>query len=80
MIGCGAGAMQLGWRRALAVGVGMVPRAEIGLIVASAGLALKVLDPGTYAVIMFAIVATVLIGPVLVPTAFDSGRVDVAPD
>jgi Kef-type K+ transport system membrane component KefB len=79
VIGCSAGAVRLGWRRALAVGVGMVPRAEIGLIVASAGLALKVLDPGSYAVIMFAIVATVLIGPLLMPLAFDSGRVDVAP-
>jgi Kef-type K+ transport system membrane component KefB len=70
IVGCGAGAAGLGWRRALAVGVGMVPRAEIGLIVASAGLTAHVLDARAYAVITFAIVATVLIGPLLVPVAF----------
>jgi Kef-type K+ transport system membrane component KefB len=70
VIGCGSGAMRLGWRRALAVGVGMIPRAEIGLIVASVGLTAKVLDARSYAVIMFAIVATVLIAPLLVPVAF----------
>jgi Kef-type K+ transport system membrane component KefB len=73
IVGCGAGAASLGWRRALAVGVGMVPRAEIGLIVASAGLAAHVLDARAYAVVMFAIVATVLIGPLLVPVAFERG-------
>jgi Kef-type K+ transport system membrane component KefB len=70
VIGGGAGAMGLGWRRALSVGVGMIPRAEIGLIVASVGLATKVLDASSYAVIMFAIVATVLIAPLIVPAAF----------
>jgi Kef-type K+ transport system membrane component KefB len=73
----GAGALQLGWRRALAVGVGMIPRAEIGLIVASAGLAAKVLDARSYAVIMFAIVATVLVAPLLVPVAFRRRRAAV---
>ena len=74
VIGCGAGAIRLGWRRALAVGVGMIPRAEIGLIVASVGLTAKVLDARSYAVIMFAIVATVLIAPLLAPVAFRPGR------
>jgi len=76
VIGGSAGAMRLGWRRALAVGVGMIPRAEIGLIVASAGLATKVLDAQTYAVIMFAIIATVLIGPLLIPVAFHRSAAD----
>ena len=74
VIGCSAGAMTLGWRRALAVGVGMIPRAEIGLIVASVGLTTKVLDARAYAVVMFAIVATVLIAPLLVPAAFGQSR------
>ena len=76
VLGCGAGSMGLGWRRALAVGVGMTPRAEIGLIVASVGLATKVLDPRAYAVVTFAIVATVLIAPFLVPVAFAASRAD----
>lgn len=73
VLGGGAGAIGLGWRRALSVGVGMIPRAEIGLIVASVGLATKVLDASAYAVIMFAIVATVLIAPLAVPVAFRKG-------
>ena len=73
VIGCTAGAMGLGWRQALSVGVGMIPRAEIGLIVASVGLSSKVLDASEYAVIMFAIVATVLISPLLVRLAFREG-------
>jgi Kef-type K+ transport system membrane component KefB len=76
LVGCSAGAMRLGWRRALAVGVGMIPRAEIGLIVASVGLTAKVLDARAYAVIMFAIVATVLIAPLLVPVAFRASQAD----
>jgi len=70
LVGCGAAAMGMGWRRALAVGVGMVPRAEIGLIVASVGLTSKVLDASAYAVILFAVVATVLVSPLLVRFAF----------
>jgi Kef-type K+ transport system membrane component KefB len=76
VLGGGAGAMRLGWRRALSVGVGMIPRAEIGLIVASVGLATKVLDASAYAVIMFAIVATVLIAPLVVPATFSTGQAD----
>ena len=64
--------MSLGWKRALAVGVAMVPRAEIGLIVAAVGLAAGLLDARAYAMIMFAIVATVLISPLLVSAAFRS--------
>jgi Kef-type K+ transport system membrane component KefB len=74
LVGCGAGAMSLGWRRALAVGVGMIPRAEIGLIVASVGLSTKVLDARTYDVIMFAIIATVVIAPLLIPLAYGRSR------
>jgi Kef-type K+ transport system membrane component KefB len=76
VLGGGAGAIGLGWRRALSVGVGMIPRAEIGLIVASVGLATKVLDASAYAVIMFAIVATVLIAPMVVPAAFRAAGED----
>jgi Kef-type K+ transport system membrane component KefB len=67
VIGCGIGALGGGWRRALAVGVAMVPRAEIGLIVASAGLTAGLVDKRLYAVIVFVVVATVLVVPPFVP-------------
>ena len=43
---------------------------------ASVGLTAKVLDARAYAVIMFAIVATVLIAPLLVPVAFRASQAD----
>lgn len=67
VIGCGVGAIGGGWRKALAVGVAMSPRAEIGLIVASAGLSAHLIDAQLYAAIVFAIVATMLVIPPLVP-------------
>jgi Kef-type K+ transport system membrane component KefB len=64
--GCGIGAWGMGWRRMIAVGVGMVPRGEVGLIVASTGLAMKVIGPQSYAmVILVVVISTVAVPPVL---------------
>ena len=41
LVGCGLPVLADGWKTALQVGVGMVPRAEVGLIVAAMGLQLK---------------------------------------
>lgn len=68
--GCGAGALGEGPRRALAIGVGMVPRGEVGLIVASAGLAAGVVTPGVYAMVVLATVVTTLVAPPLLPAVF----------
>jgi Kef-type K+ transport system membrane component KefB len=76
VVGGSAGAIRLGWRRALSVGVAMIPRAEIGLIVASVGLTSGALDPTAYAVVVFAIVATILIAPLVIPLAFGADRTD----
>jgi Kef-type K+ transport system membrane component KefB len=66
VIGCGAGAWGMGWKRMIAVGVGMVPRGEVGLIVASTGLAMKVISAQTYAmVILVVVVSTVAVPPIL---------------
>jgi Kef-type K+ transport system membrane component KefB len=66
VVGCGIGALGVGWRRALAVGVGMIPRGEVGLIVATVGLASGVVTPTVYAmVIMVVIVSTLVVPPIL---------------
>src|SRR3990172_4364353 len=44
LVGCGLGAYRLGWRSAIQVGVGMVPRGEVGIIVASIGLGLHTIS------------------------------------
>lgn len=66
LVGCGLGAYALGWRGALQVGVGMVPRGEVGIIVASIGLQLHTISDGLYAVvIVMTLVTTLLTPPVL---------------
>lgn len=63
LVGCGAGAWTLGRRPALQIGMGMVPRGEVGIIVAQVGLALQVLTAELYAVVVFMAVATTLVAP-----------------
>ncbi|HEY5884254.1 MAG TPA: cation:proton antiporter [Pyrinomonadaceae bacterium] len=63
LLACGLGAYNLGWRRAGQVGMGMVPRGEVGIIVAQIGLATAVIDAELYGVVIFMAVATTLIAP-----------------
>jgi Kef-type K+ transport system membrane component KefB len=49
--------------RKLVVGVGMVPRGEVGLIFAQMGLAAGVLDAGRYAALMMMVMVTTLAAP-----------------
>lgn len=63
LLGCGLGACNLGFKRAAQVGMGMVPRGEVGIIVAQIGLALAVIGPELYGVVLFMAVATTVIAP-----------------
>jgi Kef-type K+ transport system membrane component KefB len=63
LIGCGLGAINLGIKRAAQVGMGMVPRGEVGIIVAQIGLSLAVIGQELYGVVLFMAVATTLIAP-----------------
>ena len=63
LLGCGLGAYSLGLRRAAQVGMGMVPRGEVGIIVAQIGLSLGVIGGELYGVVLFMAVATTLIAP-----------------
>ncbi len=63
LVGCGLGAWQLGRRGALQVGVGMVPRGEVGIIVASIGLGLATISDEIYAVVIIMVMATTLLAP-----------------
>lgn len=70
LVGCGLAAYSLGARRAAQVGMGMVPRGEVGIIVAQIGLGLGVLSGATYGVIVAMAVATTLIAPPLLALLF----------
>lgn len=70
VIGCGAGALSLGRSNALAVGIGMMPRGEVGIIVAIIGLRAAVVTPELYAVVVTMSLLTTLFTPPLLVWAF----------
>lgn len=61
--GCGLGALSLGVKDALRVGVGMVPRGEVGLIIAAVGLSLHAISDKIYSVVLLMSMATTLFAP-----------------
>jgi len=63
LLGCGLGAMSLGWKEASVVGVAMVPRGEVGMIVASIGLGMGVISTDLYSIVIFMVIATTLLTP-----------------
>ncbi len=65
LVGCGLGARLAGLRTngALIVGVGMVPRGEVGIIVASLGQQAGVFSGTTYAIIIAMSLLTSMIAP-----------------
>ena len=71
-VACGAVALRMGRTDAIRVGVGMVPRGEVGMVVAQIGLNLGVIGHHIYGTIVFLSVATTLIAPPLLKLAFAS--------
>ena len=69
-IGCGLGAWKLGGKSATIIGVGMVPRGEVGIIVASVGLSMAVISDSMFSVVVFMSIATTIIAPPLLTWAF----------
>jgi Kef-type K+ transport system membrane component KefB len=53
----------LGKKKAAQIGMGMVPRGEVGVVVAQIGLSLNAVDAAAYGVVLFMAVATTLIAP-----------------
>ncbi|MFT4047602.1 MAG: cation:proton antiporter [Solimonas sp.] len=72
--GCGLGALKLGWRGAAQVGVGMVPRGEVGIVVAQIGLGLGVISDRVFAIVLFMAVATTMVAPPLLVPLFRGAR------
>lgn len=65
-IGCGLGAAALGWKDASRVGAGMVPRGEVGMVVAQVGLTAGAISQPVYGIAVFmAVMTTILAPPVL---------------
>jgi Kef-type K+ transport system membrane component KefB len=69
-IGCGLGAWGMSRREMAQIGVGMVPRGEVGIVVAQIGLGLGVIKPHFFATVLFMAVATTLIAPPFIKVFF----------
>ena len=68
LIGCSVGAATRGERTAMIVGAGMVPRGEVGIVVAMIGLGAGTISQSTYSVIVLVSIATTLYAPFLIRT------------
>jgi Kef-type K+ transport system membrane component KefB len=64
------GAMGMGRRRAVQVGTGMIPRGEVGIVVAQIGLGLAAVSDAIYGVVLAMAVVTTIAAPPLIKLAF----------
>lgn len=73
LFGCGLAMWGTSLRSAVRVGVGMVPRGEVGLVVASLGLAAGVIDGPLYGAVLMMVAVTTLAAPLLLGPAYRFG-------
>lgn len=78
LLGCGLVALPFGRIEALKIGIGMIPRGEVGMVVGQLGLTLGILSHEIYDIIVFMAIATTLIAPPLIKLTFKS-RSDAVP-
>ena len=73
-VGCGLGAWGMTRREMAQVGVGMVPRGEVGIVVAQIGLGLGVISAHFFGSVLFMAVATTLVAPPLIKLLYSEDR------
>ena len=66
VVGSGFAAAPLGFRSAMIIGVGMVPRGEVGVIIAGSALAAGAIQQKDYSLlVLMSIITTIIAPPVL---------------
>jgi Kef-type K+ transport system membrane component KefB len=80
ILGCGIPTLPAGRKLAMQVGCGMVPRGEVGIIVAQLGLSIGVLTAQLYGVVVFMAVVTTLVAPPLLTLVFAGEQSIRTPD
>ncbi|HMF01658.1 MAG TPA: cation:proton antiporter [Terriglobia bacterium] len=78
VVGCGLPAIKGGKRDALRIGIGMIPRGEVGMVVAQIGLAMSVISDRVFGVVVFMSVMTTLISPPLLNWAYKDVKAQAA--
>ena len=69
-VGGGLGAYGMSRREMAQIGVGMIPRGEVGIVVAQIGLGMAVISQQFFASVLFMAVATTLVAPPLIKIFF----------
>ena len=64
----------------LRIGVGMIPRGEVGMVVAQIGLGFGIISQSVYGIVVFMSVATTIVAPPLIKLAFAGAVKESAPD
>jgi Na+:H+ antiporter len=70
------GARSAGRWGALAVGIGMAPRGEVGIVVVTLGLSLGLLGPELFSAVLVAVVLTTVVAPILLNTVIPRAAVE----
>jgi len=80
IIGCAlaAKACRLSTRKSLRIGVGMVPRAEVALAIASIGLSQQIITKADFSMTVLLCLTTAMITPILLRLAFKEKALPVA--
>jgi Kef-type K+ transport system membrane component KefB len=76
VVGCGLPVLREGWDTAAKVGVGMMPRGEVGLIVALVGLQMNMVTQSAYAIVIFMTAVTTLLAPPILRILFRERRAE----
>lgn len=76
IVGCGLGARMTGFggRQALQIGFGMIPRAEVAIIIANLGLKMGVISNHVMASVILMVLVTTLITPSLLKWSFSEKK------
>ncbi len=72
LLGCGLGAWSLGFTEARRIGAGMVPRGEVGMVVAQIGASMGTISQQAYGIVVVMAVLTTVIAPFLLTWTFGS--------
>ncbi len=76
----GLGAGRSNGLNRLAIGIGMMPRGEVGLVFASIGKSLEVIDSSMFSAVVLMVVATSLATPPLLKLVLDRGARPAVPE
>jgi Kef-type K+ transport system membrane component KefB len=79
-LGCGIGAYTLGMKDATRIGIGMVPRGEVGMVVAQIGKETGAVSDTAYGVAVFMAVATTIVAPPLLSYFYRDLTPDQTPE